>query len=67
VDARDYTAPGAGEIARRVLELAHPGAIVLLHDGSPNGNQSREQTVAALPAILEGLRARGYRFVRLEP
>jgi len=67
VDPRDYTAPGAEEIARRVLEAVHPGAIVLLHDGSPDGDQSREQTVAALPAILEGLRGRGYRFVHLGP
>jgi peptidoglycan/xylan/chitin deacetylase (PgdA/CDA1 family) len=65
VDPRDYTQPAAGEIARRVLEAAHPGAIVLLHDRSPHGDQSRQQTVAALPAILEGLRARGYRFVPL--
>lgn len=67
VDSRDYTQPGAEEIVRRVLEAAHPGAIVLLHDGSPHGDESRRQTVAALPAILEGLRARGYRFVHLEP
>ena len=65
LDPRDYTQPGPGEIARRVLEGAHSGAIVLLHDGSPDGNQPRRQTVAALPAILEGLRARGYRFVSL--
>ena len=65
VDPRDYTHPGAEEIARRVLEEIHPGAIVLLHDGSPDGNQSRRQTVAALPAILEGLQSRGYRFVPL--
>jgi peptidoglycan/xylan/chitin deacetylase (PgdA/CDA1 family) len=67
VDPRDYTQPAAGEIARRVLEAAHPGAIVLLHDGSPDGNKSREQTVAALPAILEGLRAGGYRIVPVTP
>ncbi len=65
VDPRDYSQPGPGEIARRVLDGAHPGAIVLLHDGSPHGDQSRQQTVTALPAILEGLRARGYRFVPL--
>ena len=67
VDPRDYTQPGPGEIARRVLEGAHSGAIVLLHDGSPDGNQPRRQTVAALPAILEGLRGRGYRFVSVTP
>ena len=67
VDPQDYTEPGATEIARHVLEAAHPGAIVLLHDGSPDGNESRAQTVEALPAILSGLRARGYRFVGLGP
>ena len=65
VDPRDYAHPGAEEITRRVLEAAHPGAIVLLHDGSPDGEQSRRQTVEALPAILEGLHGRGYRFVKL--
>ena len=63
VDPRDYAHPGANEIAQRVLAEAHPGAIVLLHDGSPDGDESRAQTVAALPVILEGLRGRGYRFV----
>lgn len=67
VDPRDYTQPGAEEITRRVLDGAHRGAIVLLHDGSPTGDRPRGQTVAALPAILEGLRGRGYRFVHLEP
>lgn len=65
VDPRDYEQPAAAEIARRVLEAVHPGAIVLLHDGSPIGGQSREQTVAALPVILEELRQRGYRSVLL--
>ena len=67
VDPRDYSAPGSAEITRRVLEEAHPGAIILLHDGSPDGDRSHRQTVEALPAILEGLRNRGYRFVRIEP
>jgi peptidoglycan/xylan/chitin deacetylase (PgdA/CDA1 family) len=36
-----------------------PGSIVLLHDGGG----VRWQTVAALPAIVRQLRARGFRFV----
>jgi len=67
VDPRDYADSSASAIARRVLAEAHPGAIVLLHDGSPDGDESRAQTVAALPMILEGLRDRGYRFVRIAP
>jgi peptidoglycan/xylan/chitin deacetylase (PgdA/CDA1 family) len=67
VDPRDYSQPGTQEIVRRVLGEAHPGVIVLLHDGSPDGRDSREQTLEALPAIIEGLRGQGYRFVRLGP
>jgi peptidoglycan/xylan/chitin deacetylase (PgdA/CDA1 family) len=51
----DWTRPGASAIARRVLASAHPGAIILMHDGPA----FREQTAAALPLILVGLQARG--------
>jgi peptidoglycan/xylan/chitin deacetylase (PgdA/CDA1 family) len=54
VDPDDWRRPGAGAIVHRVLGQATPGAIVLLHDaGGP-----RAQTVAALPAIIDGLRRR---------
>lgn len=52
---------GSQQIVDNVLGAARPGAIVLLHDGG--GNRSR--TVAALPAILEGLQVQGYRFVTI--
>jgi peptidoglycan/xylan/chitin deacetylase (PgdA/CDA1 family) len=59
IDSRDYTRPGARQIVKRVLSLARPGAIVLMHDaGGP-----RDQTVAAIPTIVRKLRQRGYRFV----
>lgn len=51
VDPQDWTSPGAGTIASRVLGSVRPGSIVLLH--------VRSQTAAALPTILAGLRARG--------
>ena len=57
VDARDWTEPGSGVIAQRVLAAVRPGSIVCLH--------LRPQTAAALPAILSGLRARGYKAVSL--
>ena len=57
VDARDWTEPGAGVIAQRVLAAVRSGSIVCLH--------LRPQTAAALPAILSGLHARGYRAVSL--
>jgi peptidoglycan/xylan/chitin deacetylase (PgdA/CDA1 family) len=57
VDTGDYTLPGAGAIAQRALAGAKPGAIILMHDGGGN----RSETIAALPAIVEGLRKRGLR------
>lgn len=63
---RDWTNPGAEEIARRVCEKAHPGAIVLLHDGdSPRKTASRQQTIEATAMIIERLRAEGYEFVTI--
>lgn len=59
VDTRDYTLPGVGAIVQGVLAGAKPGAIILLHDGGGD----RSQTVAALPGVIRGLRARGYRLV----
>jgi peptidoglycan/xylan/chitin deacetylase (PgdA/CDA1 family) len=59
VDPSDYTRPGAGVIAARVLAGVRKGSIVLMHDGGG----PRDQTVAALPVIIRALRARGYRFV----
>ena len=46
-------------IVRRALRGARPGAIILLHDAGGD----RTQTMQALPAIVRGLRSRGYRLV----
>ncbi|MFC5662593.1 polysaccharide deacetylase family protein [Kitasatospora misakiensis] len=62
VEARDWERPGAEVIAERVLSRVRPGSVVLLHDGG--GDRSR--TVAALPAVITGLRERGYRIAGLE-
>ena len=59
VDPRDWAIPGVAEIESNVIDNAHPGAIVELHDGGGN----RSQTLAALPDIIDTLRGRGYRFV----
>ena len=55
VDTEDFRRPGAGVIAHNALAGARPGAIILMHDGGGD----RSQTIAALPAIVRGLRARG--------
>ncbi len=59
VDSRDYERPGAERIADGVVAAARPGSIVLMHDGGGD----RSQTVAAIPKIVERLRAKHYRFV----
>jgi peptidoglycan-N-acetylglucosamine deacetylase len=59
VDTDDYLLPGVSTIVQRVLAGARPGAIMLMHDGGGD----RSQTIAALPAIVRGLRARGYHLV----
>jgi peptidoglycan-N-acetylglucosamine deacetylase len=55
VDTSDYTLPGVSAIVHTALAGAKPGAIILMHDGGGN----REETIAALPAIVRGLRERG--------
>jgi peptidoglycan/xylan/chitin deacetylase (PgdA/CDA1 family) len=62
VDAGDWAMPGADAIARTVLDQAASGSIALLHDGGGD----RSQTAEALPAIIEGLLDRGYRFARVD-
>ena len=62
IDPNDWdtsTHPPAAVIAQRVFEQLGKGNIVLLHDGGGD----RTQTVKALPMIIEGVRARGYRIV----
>ena len=67
IDPHDWGEPGGGpppppaELARRVLAEARRGAgnIVLLHDGGGD----RTGTADALPAIIDGLRAEGFKLV----
>ncbi len=65
VDPHDWQSPEPAEIvARTIAEVAagtteRPTQIVLLHDAG--GDRSR--TLAALPGIIRGLRARGYELV----
>jgi peptidoglycan/xylan/chitin deacetylase (PgdA/CDA1 family) len=62
----DSALPGADEIARRALEGLHAGSILLLHDGDGyDAEGDRLQTADALPAIIGGLRERGFQFATL--
>jgi peptidoglycan/xylan/chitin deacetylase (PgdA/CDA1 family) len=51
-------------VTSRVLAAAQPGEIVLMHLGS-NPDDHSTLDASALPAIIDGLRARGYGFVTL--
>jgi peptidoglycan/xylan/chitin deacetylase (PgdA/CDA1 family) len=55
----DWETPPPDVIVSRVLDNAADGSIILLHDGGGD----RSNTVAALPAIIQGLQARGLRLV----
>jgi cellulose synthase/poly-beta-1,6-N-acetylglucosamine synthase-like glycosyltransferase/peptidoglycan/xylan/chitin deacetylase (PgdA/CDA1 family)/spore germination protein YaaH len=65
VDPGDWKRPGVQTIIDQTIagveasNVERSGNIVLLHDAGGN----RAQTVAALPVIIETLRAKGYRFV----
>lgn len=59
VDPRDWAGASSSSIAAHILRNAHPGAIVVLHDGPvPRG-----QTLAAVKRVVPALKRRGYRVV----
>jgi peptidoglycan/xylan/chitin deacetylase (PgdA/CDA1 family) len=59
VDPSDYRDPGAQAVISRTLAGVRPGSIVSMHLGHVG-------TVQALPAILDGLTARGLKAVTVE-
>jgi cellulose synthase/poly-beta-1,6-N-acetylglucosamine synthase-like glycosyltransferase/peptidoglycan/xylan/chitin deacetylase (PgdA/CDA1 family)/spore germination protein YaaH len=65
VDPADWRRPGVDAIIKSTIDgvedstADRSGNIVLLHDAGGD----RSQTVAALPILIDVLRARGYRFV----
>jgi len=58
VDPQDWRRPGASVVARRMVEGARPGAIILAHD-------IHGPTVSAVPDAITGLHGRGYRCVTM--
>lgn len=59
VDPRDWENLDAAAIRDAVVDNVQPGSIVILHDGVDD----RNQTVDALPGIIDDLSAAGYTFV----
>ena len=56
VDPRDWQRPGVSVVKSRILANTTNGAIVLSHD-------LHAPTVDAMPSTLDGLLAKGFRFV----
>ena len=58
-DPGDYAHPRPEALLKKTLDKLSPGGIILLHDGI-------EETIKILPALLEGIRKRGYTLVTLD-
>jgi peptidoglycan/xylan/chitin deacetylase (PgdA/CDA1 family) len=56
VDPKDFLGRSAKAIANYTLRKVQSGSIILLHD-------IKRQTALAVPSIVAGLKAKGYRFV----
>lgn len=56
VDPLDWKRPGPAVVAQRILEHTKPGDIILSHD-------IHAGTVDAMPQVIDGLLAKGYKFV----
>jgi len=56
VDPQDWRRPGVSVVTSRLVNGAHPGAIMLAHDIHP-------PTIEAMPAVFDQLLAKGYQFV----
>ena len=56
VDPLDWKRPGPSVVTSRILKATTPGAIVLAHD-------LHSSTVDAMPATLDGLLNKGFKFV----
>ena len=54
----DYNRPGTEKIISWVLKNIYSRQVILMHDGFAK----REQTVAALPVIIEGIKKKGLGF-----
>jgi peptidoglycan/xylan/chitin deacetylase (PgdA/CDA1 family) len=61
VDTQDALGVGPEVILAQVKENLRPGAIILMHDGADNA----QDTLAVLPQIIEFIRKKGYEMVTI--
>ena len=61
---KDWAHPREQVIVKRVLTRARSGSIILLHDSHPHKESgNREQTVKALPKLIDALQSKGFYLV----
>jgi len=70
LDPEDYNTGDPATIINRVVNHVHHGSIILLHDGLQDGIHAvelhdRAGDIAALPELIDQVRAKGYTFVSL--
>lgn len=58
LDTTDWARPGVKHIVAAAMPRDHRGVIIMFHDGGGD----RAETVAALPQVIQRLKAAGYRF-----
>jgi cellulose synthase/poly-beta-1,6-N-acetylglucosamine synthase-like glycosyltransferase/peptidoglycan/xylan/chitin deacetylase (PgdA/CDA1 family) len=58
LDTKDWAKPGVAHIVSAAMPANGAGAVIMFHDSGGD----RAQTLAALPVLIERLKARGYRF-----
>jgi peptidoglycan/xylan/chitin deacetylase (PgdA/CDA1 family) len=61
VDSQDWREPTVGGIVKNSTKETDGSSVLLFHDGGG----VRQKTVAALPAVIDFYKARGYRFAKL--
>jgi peptidoglycan/xylan/chitin deacetylase (PgdA/CDA1 family) len=63
----DAVDENAERIVRRIVKGVTAGGIVAMHDGRGlGGTRSREPTLEALPRVIDGIRASGLEFARVD-
>ncbi|MEU3456600.1 polysaccharide deacetylase family protein [Micromonospora sp. NPDC006766] len=58
--------PSGVRMARRAIAKTRPGSILIFHDGFDGRGGNRAETVVAVRETIDGLLARGYRFVTVD-
>lgn len=68
IDPEDWNQDSSSDqIVQRILDAAKPNAIILMHDGrDTHVDYPRQNTIDALPRVIEELKERGYTFVSIE-